>query len=170
MQNDFHKQRFWRTQHNEQAVEHSRWFGFLLVEQNKKDERKFEVRVATVCPKFLKKTVQAAAAAFLLASTASFRAQGSSSLSAHRQGSSEPPPPKIACPLYVVFILSAALYFLASFPTPPHLAFTTSHLPSFSKLHTSMPPSRGRILHELAQHWPLRVHSVHVLLHLFQKY
>lgn len=54
------------------------------------------------------------------------------------------------------------------FPTPPHLAFTTSHLPSFSTLHTSMPPSRGRILHELAQHWPLRVHSVHVLLHLFK--
>lgn len=54
--------------------------------------------------------------------------QGSSSLFAHRQGLSETPPPKIACPLlYVVFILSAALYiFWHYFPTPPlgvhHLA------------------------------------------------
>lgn len=85
-------------------------------------------------PKFLKKTVQAAAAAFLLASTASFGTQGSSSLFAHRQGLSETPPPKIACPLSsCCFYFECSTYSLASFPlhhswrSPPRIFPPSRH-------------------------------------------
>lgn len=87
-------------------------------------------------PKFLKKTVQAAAAAFLLASTASFGTQGSSSLFAHRQGLSETPPPKIACPLS-----SCCFYFEAALILWHHSHSTTlgvHHLASSLLLDTSL--------------------------------
>lgn len=88
-------------------------------------------------PKFLKKTVQAAAAAFLLASTASFGTQGSSSLFDHRQGSGEPPPPKIACPLSLCcFYFECSPYFFGiisplhhSWRSPPRFPPSRSFTP-----------------------------------------
>lgn len=71
----------------------------------------------------------------MLASTASFSTQGSSSLFAHRQGLGEPPPPKIACPLSLCcFYFECSLIFLwHHFPlhhiwrSPPRISPPSRH-------------------------------------------